>query len=135
LQLLGVTLTLGVEAGVKIDNQGPNLYLFVHGEDDLTLLAGRLSIVAEVYVPAFKLPPWEKKEFEHVFLEWAGIKKKDVLFNVPRSTPLSGAAANGPAPAPAKGPAAAPAKGPAKAPAKGPAPAPAKATPKASPAG
>jgi hypothetical protein len=125
LQLLRVKLTLGAEAGLKNDNQGTNLYLFVHGDNELTLLNGSLSFYAEVYVPAFKLPPWEKKHFEHNFFKWTGLKGQGSLFSVERRTPLPGAAAKGTAPAPAKGTAPAPAKGTA--------PAPAKATPKASP--
>jgi hypothetical protein len=97
LQLLRFSVTLGAEAGV----QGSDLHLFVHGENNLTLLAGKLSFVAEVFVPAFKLPPFEKKSFEHKFFEFAGINVKlGSLFNVDRHKPLAKAAARAPAPAP-----------------------------------
>jgi hypothetical protein len=59
LQLLHVSLTLGTEVGVKTDNQGPYLSLFVHAEDDITLLNGSLSFYLEIYVPSILDPTKE----------------------------------------------------------------------------
>jgi hypothetical protein len=95
LQLLRFAVALGAEAGV----QGSDLHLFVHGDSDITLLAGSLSFVAEAYIPAFKLPPWEKKSFEHKFFEFARVNvKHGCLFNVDRRKSLAKAVARAPAP-------------------------------------
>jgi hypothetical protein len=93
LKLLHLTLTLGTQAGVQSDSKGSSQLLFVHGDSDLSLLDGNLAFFVEVYVPAFKLPPWEKKHFDHPFFNWTGFKKKGVLFNVEKHTPLSDAKA------------------------------------------
>jgi hypothetical protein len=102
LQLLHFALTLGAEAGVKSEAQGPTVHLFVHGDNELTLLSGSLSFFAEVFVPAFKLPPFEKKRFDHNFFSWTGFKKQGSLFNVQRDTPAGKAPGRAPAPAPAE---------------------------------
>jgi hypothetical protein len=160
LQLLHVSLTVGGQVGLLSDPRGQNLFLFVHGDDDLTMLNGSLSFYADVSLPSIDInqikdPPgpgvkqvggrgrpqpqvqaafgFDKKHFEHSFFSWTGFQKKGTLFNVLRRTYLPAKAAPAPTPAPGTAPVNAPAKAPTKAPAKQPAKAPAKAPARTSP--
>jgi hypothetical protein len=99
LQLIHLTLTFHAEVGVEGDKGGTDLHLLVHGEDDITLLAGNLSFYIRVLA-------WR---YDHAFFSWDGFKKQGVLFNVERRTPVPKAAAKDAAP-PAKAPAKKPGK-------------------------
>src|SRR5262249_50726854 len=99
-----VTLTLSAQLGIQ-DNGGPKLSLLVHGDDNITLLSGSLSVFAE-----FGILSW-KKRFDHEFFNWTGFKNQGVLFNVSRQPALPGPSGKGSAKTPPKTPAKAPAKG------------------------
>jgi hypothetical protein len=164
LQLVHFTLTLGGQVGLLSDPRGQNLFLFVHGDDDLTLLNGSLSFYADVYVPSISIDPnagakanpspgasqasggtGRPQPLQAALINFGFDKKhfEHSFFNW-TGFQKKGTLFNvlrrtylptGATPAPATAPVNGPAKAPAKAPAKQPAKAPAKVPAKTSPQG
>lgn len=48
---------------------------------DLNMMKGRFYVYLYVYVPAFAIPPWEKKQWEHDMFNWGGFKTNGTMIN------------------------------------------------------
>ena len=88
LRLIDFELRLGGDLGVNFDNSRAYVDEHFYAQYDLTMLSGSLYVFAEVYVPAFDIPPWHKKHYQWDLWKWAGFKKKGYLFNVSNKTYL-----------------------------------------------
>jgi hypothetical protein len=88
LRLIDVELRLGGELGLGFENSRAYLDEHFYAQLDLQMLSGSLYVYAEVYVPAFDIPPWHKKHYQWNFWKWAGFKKKGYIFNVQKKTYL-----------------------------------------------
>lgn len=57
-------------------------------EFELNVLSGRLKVCLWIYLPAFKIPPWAKKEFCFTLFDWGGFTKKGTIFSFEKRIPL-----------------------------------------------
>jgi hypothetical protein len=93
LHLLDLSLRLGADLGVQADSGGAYVHEHFYALDELEVLSGSLYVYAEVYVPRFGVPPWDKKHYEWGLWKWKGLKASGYLFNVDRKTYLLSTAA------------------------------------------
>ena len=76
-----VSLHANSSRGLQFEEQ-------VYVQSNLEMLSGKLAVFAEVYVPAWALPPWKKKHFEWDLWNWQGLKQSGYIVQVTRTQDL-----------------------------------------------
>ena len=90
LTLLNDELELTAKAKIRTDLQNQKIFLDTsfYGYNKLDALGGNVYAYAYTYVPAFSVPPWEKKQWNWNIWDWKGFHHEGYLFNVNESVAL-----------------------------------------------
>jgi hypothetical protein len=90
LTLLNNELELTARAKIRTDLQAQKIFLDAnfYAYNKLDALGGNVYVYAFTYVPAFGIPPWEKKQWNWNVWDWKGFHHEGYLFNVNESVAL-----------------------------------------------
>lgn len=90
LTLLNDELELTAKAKIRTDLQAQKIFLDAnfYAYNKLDALGGNVYAYAFTYVPAFSIPPYEKKQWNWNIWNWKGFHHEGYLFNVNESVAL-----------------------------------------------
>jgi len=82
-ELILINNTIPVLARMHLlsDSTGPYYYATLNASDDMTALAGKIYAYVFIYVPAWDVPPWKKKQWDWTIFKHNGIRASGSLYS------------------------------------------------------